>query len=200
MVKSNPDSQTPIRLTATSFAVLALLDQFGDSTSYDIKLAIEHSIANFWNVPHTTAYEEPARLAAAGYLSVQEEPTGRRRKVYSLTPSGRAALREWARQPPAPPQLRDELVLKLFAGADPEALRPDRLAWHRAKVAELEAYLAEFVEGGEKGRQASRNTLLAGIAYHRAMIELWSGSAVEQSKSEPSPRTETRTRTIADRK
>jgi PadR family transcriptional regulator, regulatory protein AphA len=172
-VKSNPDlEKPPIRLTATSFAVLALLDQFGDSTSYDIKLAIERSIANFWNVPHTTAYEEPARLAAAGYLSVQEEPGGRRRKVYSLTASGRAALRGWASEPPAPPQLRDELVLKLFAGGDPVALGPERRAWHQAKVAELEGYLAEVDEAGEERLQPGRNTLLAGIAYHQAMIEL----------------------------
>lgn len=172
-MKSNPDLETPpIRLTATSFAVLALLDQFGDSTSYDIKLAIERSIAHFWNVPHTTAYEEPARLAAAGYLSVQEEPGGRRRKVYSLTARGRSALRSWASEPPTPPQLRDELVLKLFAGGEPAALAPERLAWHEAKVAELEGYLAEIAAADEERLQASRNTLLAGIAYHRAMIEL----------------------------
>jgi PadR family transcriptional regulator, regulatory protein AphA len=172
-VKSNPDPKPQtIRLTPTSFAVLALLDQFGASTSYDIKGAIERSIENFWNVPHTTAYEEPARLAAAGYLSVQEEPSGRRRKVYSLTASGRAALREWAAEPPAPPQLRDELVLKIFAGGDPESLAPQRLVWHEAKLAELEGYLAEVNETDEERLRASRNTLIAGIAYHRAMVEV----------------------------
>ena len=175
-MKSNPDPKSaPIRLSSTSFAVLALLEQFGDSTSYDIKQAIERSIANFWNVPHTTAYEEPARLAAAGYLSVREEPGGRRRKVYSLTASGREALREWAREPAAPPQLRDELVLKIFAGGDGAALAPERLAWHQAKLAELEGYLAEVEQAAgvdEERLTASRDTLLAGIGYHQAMIEL----------------------------
>jgi DNA-binding PadR family transcriptional regulator len=170
-VKSKSDPK-PIRLTTTSFAVLATLDQFGALTSYDIKQAIEHSIENFWNVPHTTAYEEPARLAAAGYLSAEEEPTGRRRRVYSLTARGRAALREWADQPPAPPQLRDELILKLFAGGDPESLAPERLAWHRTKLLELEGYLAEVEEAGEERQQGSRNTLVAGIAYHQAMVGL----------------------------
>ena len=46
-----------------------LFQQFGEATSYDLKQAIEISIQNFWPVPHTTAYEEPARLAAAGYLA-----------------------------------------------------------------------------------------------------------------------------------
>lgn len=170
MVKSKPDAKDSVRLTTTSFAVLALLEQFGPSTSYDIKGAIERSIQNFWNVPHTTAYEEPVRLLAAGYVSVREEPGGRRRRVYSLTASGHAALREWAAEPAAPPQLRDELVLKIFAGGDPDSLAPERLAWHEAKQSELEGYLAAVPEG--EAMQASRTTLITGIAYHRAMIEM----------------------------
>src|SRR3954471_20007387 len=81
-----------IKLTGTSYALLALLKEFGDLTSYEIKQALESSIQNFWPVPHTTAYEEPARLAAAGYLSARQEEGGRRRRVYSLTEQGREAL------------------------------------------------------------------------------------------------------------
>ena len=122
MVKSKP-----IRLTTTSYALLALLEQLGESTSYDIKQALDKSIENFWPVPHTTAYEEPARLAEGGYLSVRQESGGRRRKSYSLTEEGREALRSWADEPSAAaPQLRDEFVLKVFAGADPEALVEER--------------------------------------------------------------------------
>ena len=79
----------PIRLTTTSYALLALLDQLGEATSYDIKQALDQSIQNFWPVPHTTAYEEPARLAEGGYLSVEQEAGGRRRKSYALTERGR---------------------------------------------------------------------------------------------------------------
>ena len=164
-------SKPQIRLTPTSFAVLALLNQFGEGTSYDIKGALERSIENFWDVPHTTAYEEPARLAEAGYLSVRQERSGRRRKVYSLTEAGGTALREWAAEPIAtPPQLRDELMLKIFAGADPAPLVADRVAWHQAKVAELEGYL-EGVHGVDS-LAASERVLHAGIAYHQAMISL----------------------------
>ena len=121
--QSTTRDEPPIRLTTTSYALLALLDQLGESTSYDIKQALDKSIENFWPVPHTTAYEEPARLDAGGYLSVTQEDGGRRRKSYSLTEAGRAALAAWAAEPiAAPPQLRDELMLKVFAGADPSAL------------------------------------------------------------------------------
>ena len=78
-----------VRLSGTSFAVLTLLDHLGEATPYDLKQAIEQTISNFWPVPHTTFYAEPARLAAAGYLSETQEQHGRRRKLYRLTEAGR---------------------------------------------------------------------------------------------------------------
>lgn len=165
----------PTRLTGTSYALLAVLDQFGDSTSYEIKRAMESSIENFWPVPHTTAYEEPARLAAAGYLSAKQEEGGRRRRVYSLTDKGREALARWAAEPVTlPPQLRDEAMLKVFAGADPERIAESRRIWHEAKLEELSGYLREVRLAEARGDDwlASERTLLAGIGYHRKMLEL----------------------------
>ncbi len=160
----------PIKLSGTSYALLAVLNEFGEMTSYDIKQAIESSIQNFWPVPHTTAYEEPARLAAAGYLTAHQEEGGRRRRAYSLTDLGREVLAEWAADPDvAPPQLRDEAILKLFAGADTDAMHDTRVAWHRQKLGELQGYL-DLARAGE-GFGRSERTLLAGVAYHRKMLE-----------------------------
>jgi PadR family transcriptional regulator, regulatory protein AphA len=160
-----------IKLTRTSYALLAVLDQFGELTSYDLKQAMESSIQNFWPVPHTTAYEEPARLAAAGYLSARQEEGGRRRRVYALTEAGRKALAEWASESDvAPPQLRDEVMLKVFAGADPRSLAEARVAWHRAKLEELGGYLEAVREA--EGFEGSERTLVAGIAYHEKMLEM----------------------------
>jgi PadR family transcriptional regulator, regulatory protein AphA len=160
-----------IKLTGTSYALLALLKEFGPSTSYMIKGALESSIQNFWPVPHTTAYEEPARLAEAGYLSAEQEERGRRRRVYSLTEKGLEALAAWANEPvAAPPQLRDELMLKVFAGGSPEPLLGPRIAWHRAKLEELKGYL-EAVQASDDF-QGSERTLHAGIAYEEKMLEM----------------------------
>jgi PadR family transcriptional regulator AphA len=161
----------PIKLTSTSYALLTLLDRFGELTSYEIKDALETTVENFWPVPHTTAYQEPARLAAGGYLSARQEKGGRRRRRYALTDAGREALRAWADEPTAaPPQLRDELLLKIFAGADPEPLVAERLDWYRRKLAELENYLAAVkLAPGWSGPEI---TLRGGIAYNRAQIEL----------------------------
>jgi PadR family transcriptional regulator, regulatory protein AphA len=161
----------PIRLTQTSYAVLALFRHLGEATSYDLKQAIERSIENFWQVPHTTAYDEPARLAAGGYLTVRQEAGGRRRKLYALTALGGEALDAWTAEPAAaPPQLRDETMLKVFAGADPAPLLPARRAWHEAKLAELEILLALLRE--VDGQPGPERTLVAGIAYHRKMLEV----------------------------
>ena len=160
----------PIRLTGTSFAVLTLLELLGPSTPYDLKQALEQSIENFWPVPHTTFYAEPARLARGGFLSVRQEQAGRRRKLYALTDSGRKALGEWVRAAVvAPPQYRDEGVLKIFAGADPLPILRNRREWHRAKLAELEGYLEGV--GEEQGMRGVRTSLIVGTTYHRQLLE-----------------------------
>jgi PadR family transcriptional regulator, regulatory protein AphA len=162
-----------IRLTQTSYAVLALFEQVGEATSYDLKQAIEISIENFWPLPHTTAYDEPARLAEAGYLTVRQESGGRRRKLYALTDAGRDALHAWAAEPvAAPPQLRDEALLKVFAGADPTPLMEARRRWNETKVAELEVLLKAVRTGVLRQQTGPERTLVGGIAYHRKMLEV----------------------------
>ena len=180
-MNSNPGNS--IKLTGTSYALLAMLEEFGEMTSYAIKQAMESSIQNFWPVPHTTAYEEPARLAAAGYLSARQEEGGRRRRVYALTDLGREALADWAGDPAAaPPQLRDEAILKVFAGADPGALHDARVGWHREKLGELRAYLQLARVGEGFGR--SVRTLQAGVAYHQKMLEAIEMVAAEREREE----------------
>jgi DNA-binding PadR family transcriptional regulator len=166
-------SDHSIRLTGTSYAVLILLDQAGEATPYELKGALERSIANFWPVPHTTFYAEPERLVEAGYLSRRQESSGRRRKVYSLTTAGRQALRQWADSPViADGQVRDEGTLKIFAGADPARIFAQQRQWRARKLDELEGYL-QAVESSPPGKHtaAIRTTLLIGISYERALLE-----------------------------
>jgi PadR family transcriptional regulator AphA len=164
-----------IRLTITSYAVLSLLDRFGEASPYALKQSLERTIENFWPVPHTTFYDEPARLAKAGFVSERRESGGRRRRLYALTETGRTALRDWADSPDlAPQQLRDEGLLKIFAGADPRVVFARRGEWHRMKLVELEGYLenlrAASLEPGSEQPRGSEMTLLAGIAYHSQML------------------------------
>lgn len=162
-----PDRE--IRLNPSSYAVLALLKAAGESTPYELKGFLEKSVENFWPVPHTTFYAEPARLAEAGYLSVRQEQGGRRRKLYALTEKGLAALDEWVHADDyPPPQLRDAGALRIFAGADPVPILERRVLWHRAKLAELEGYLDEMDES--QGISGPRGALIAGTTYHRVLL------------------------------
>jgi PadR family transcriptional regulator AphA len=166
----SPANPQPLRLTGTSYAVLSLLELSGPASPYDLKQALERSIENFWPVPHTTFYAEPDRLAAAGLLSETQDPGGRRRKTYALTEEGHRALHEWANSPElAPPQLREEGVLKIFAGGDPVAIFRKRCEWHRAKLAELEGYLEAVTD--EPPWEGVYASLLVGVNYNRMLVE-----------------------------
>lgn len=176
-------SETDFRLSGTSYAVLTLLYHLGEATPYNLKGALERSVANFWPVPHTTFYAEPHRLAEGGYLNVRQEPTGRRRKLYSLTDRGRRALREWAHSPEvAESQLRDEGTLKIFAGADPRVVFSAQREWRARKLEELEGYLAgmERLPKNEH-TTAVRTTLQIGIGYERLLL----GAIEEYLESQP---------------
>ena len=157
-----------IRLSPSSYAVMALLRAAsGEATPYELKQLLEKSVENFWPIPHTTFYAEPARLAAGGFLSERQESGGRRRKLYALTDKGREALEAWTHsEPAAAPVLRDEGVLKIFAGADPVPILRRRAEWHRRKLAELQGYLDETRE-----RTGPRTSLVSGITYHRVLLQ-----------------------------
>ncbi len=185
----------PIRLTTTSYAVLCLLELAGEATPYELKQMLVNTIEHFWPIPHTTFYDEPARLAKAGYLSERQEQGGRRRKRYALTGLGKDALAAWTQTPgPAASQYRDEAMLKVFAGADPLTAFADRIEWHRAQLGELEAYLERLKEGIEGRREdewrGPETTVLGGIEYHRQMIGIFerfaaleAGDAQERASS-----------------
>ena len=138
------------RLSPTSYVVLGLIALRGPSTSYDLKRAVSHSVGYFWPFPHAQLYDEPARLAAAGLLTVEMESTGRRRKIYSITDAGLEALREWLREPAGEAfQLRNIAELKLFFSElideeDVRALAKEQVLLHEKRLAELDAIAERF--------------------------------------------------------
>lgn len=148
--------------------MLGLLENAGPSTPYTLKQGVAGSVGNFWSVPHSQLYAEPARLAAAGYVTEEQEATGRRRRTYSITAKGRAALREWVSRAEMPtPEIRDPALLKLFFGGDPAVLAAAESERHAAKLEEYRALHEVLPDGGPK------RTLEAGIAYAEAMIAYW---------------------------
>ena len=161
-----------IRLTPTSYIVLGLLEAAGEATPYDLKQMVAVSLGNFWSLQHAQLYTEPERLAGAGYLAERREQSGRRRRHYRVTASGREALRAWLAEPTAElTELRDLALLKVFFGADPEAMAAAQVPAHEAKLAGYE----ELRETAEEGLpEGPRISLEAGIEAERIWVDFWS--------------------------
>lgn len=104
---------TPPR-TATSHAILGLLS-LRPWTTYELTKQVQRSLGWFWPRAERKLYDEPKRLVADGLASSESEMTGARpRTVYRVTKQGRAALRAWLGEPPAPPTLEFEGMVKVF--------------------------------------------------------------------------------------
>src|SRR3954462_3271315 len=88
-----------IRLTPTSYIVLGLITAAERATPYDLKQMHATGIGGFWTLNHAQIYAAPARVVEGGYLSVEREEGGRRRKLYEVTKSGREALDDWLATP-----------------------------------------------------------------------------------------------------
>lgn len=109
----------PPALNPASYAILACISERGPSTPYELAKALNEAVGPLWDFPHSQLYGVPERLARLGLVEESREPAGRRRRVFSLTDSGREALKAWLNDPGDPPPLpRDPALLKLvFSGA-----------------------------------------------------------------------------------
>ena len=170
----------PISLTPISYLVLGLVGRAGHATPYEMKRWAGQSVGNFWSFPHSQLYSEPARLAEAGLLEGRQEQAGRRRRTYSLTDSGLAALRNWLREPTdEPPQIRDLALLKLYFG---QFLSPEEVAAHartqeaahRARLASFVAVDAHLADHDAEKIAHSRAALRLGLLSEDAFVRFWS--------------------------
>ncbi len=179
----------PASLTSTSYLVLGLIEREGPSTPYELKRHVAATIGHFWTFPHALLYKEPARLVELGLLTEEREPAGRRRRLFSITDRGRAAIHAWLAKPSQEStELRDAGLLQLFfadlgSADDRRALAVVQLAIHRAALARYEAdRWAEGVLTGSDGAARTVEhwrgvTLPMGLLYERAAVEFWEGVA-----------------------
>ena len=72
------------------------------ATGYDLKGAFSDRIRHFWSAELSQIYPTLKRLEQRGMLRsrVEPSPRGPKRRVYSLTDTGRAELRRWLRGGP----------------------------------------------------------------------------------------------------
>jgi DNA-binding PadR family transcriptional regulator len=163
------ESDRPLR--PVSFIVLGLLATAGPQTSYELARNVDLSVAHFWPVPRSQLYAEPRRLAGLGLVSAAQEASGRRRRTFTITESGRDALVGWLGTPAEPSQYHDPAMLRLFfTDAAPDLALP--LA--KRRVGELKDMLRFLEQPGLGGTQpAHRRVLSWGPMTVRADLAFW---------------------------
>lgn len=163
------------RMTATSYLVLGLLAD-APATSYELKRRVAVTIGNFWDFAHSQLYDEPMRLSEAGLVETVTETGGRRRRTYTITDAGRAALAAWLAEPtPGRTDVRDPGLLKLFFGkyartGDIRGIAADQHRSHRERAEQYERTHA-MLEGA--GDQWQVKSLELGIRYERTVEGFW---------------------------
>lgn len=85
---------------------------------YELKSSFEAELGSLWTLNYGQLYPALEKLEADGLVAKERVVQDDRpdKKVYSITPAGRAELERWLGEPGAPPKLtRDEFYFKLMA-------------------------------------------------------------------------------------
>lgn len=113
-------------------------------SGYDLGQAIRASVGFFWNESYGQIYPNLKRLAAEGMVTAKTERQEGKpdKRIYSITQNGRERLAEWLMVDPQPEVARNELLLKLFFGAQ---VSPEISIQHVERMVKRErAFLREF--------------------------------------------------------
>ncbi|TCM45019.1 PadR family transcriptional regulator [Kribbella sp. VKM Ac-2568] len=164
-------------------AVLASLLE-GDAAGYELSKRFDVSVANFWSATPQQLYRELERLESEGFVEgrVVEQQRRPNKRVFALTPAGRAELRAFIAQPTRPGAMRDDLLVKVQA-AGPDDLPAVRKAIEerRQQAREKLAFYDHLHDGLLDGRTDAAHlaeaervgpylTLMGGRLYEQANI------------------------------
>lgn len=174
MSSSPPSLPSSPALSPVEVVVLGLVRAAGSATPYDLKAGVAGSLGYFWEFPHSQLYAAPDKLVQRGLLRVEQEDGGRRRKSYSTTSDGEAALTSWLADPPTElPEYRIPALLGIFFGADERAIAERMVPLHRERLAEYERIMAAADAAPADAPQGPRKALRAGMLAERAWLEYY---------------------------
>lgn len=158
-------SARPNEKTTTAEALLGLLS-IKPMSGYEIRGMIQQSIGNFWSESFGQIYPALKGLERDGLIVAERETpsvedAGRPSRRFRLTEAGRLRLREWLAVLAKPQVPRNELLLKLFFGAEGSTttMREQIAATRAVYAADLQRY--EFIVAKLQQTRAH----LAGFPY-----------------------------------
>lgn len=163
------------------YAALGFL-MYRPLSMYDLSKAMERSTSHFLSASFGSLHPTLRKLEAQGHVtSVEDASTGRKRKVYHLTDSGRAHFIAWLGQAITAERVSDPSLLRLFflGHLAPQA-REEVLEQFLSEMKQAEEVLEALrasLEGTTVPPGADAHwayqlaTLEFGIAHHRFVRE-----------------------------
>ena len=132
-------------------------------SGYELRQVVHQSIGHMWSESYGQIYPNLKKLAGDGLVTRKpEKHKGKPDKnIYSITAKGRERLKQWLALPPQPEIPRNELLLKLFFGAQTS---PQMLIGYVQHMLEANRAVLETLQ--HVGREIDKDT-------HHADVPFW---------------------------
>ncbi|WP_193195941.1 PadR family transcriptional regulator [Nostoc sp. MG11] len=171
---------------ALAHAILAALVE-APCSGYDLAKRFDGSVGFFWSASHQQIYRELSKLEDQGWISCETILQVARpdKKLYRVTDLGAQQLKEWIAQPCEPTPIKDDLLVKIFAGyIAPSQIILAELEHHqKAHQEKLSTYKnleQRYFQNPQELPEPARFqylTLLNGIAYETYWLT-WCDQAI----------------------
>jgi DNA-binding PadR family transcriptional regulator len=136
--------KTPPRMDV-KFPILGFLME-AEATGYDLKQRFQDPVGFFYRVSDGSIYPALKKLASDGLVKLRTERRGRRaRKVYAITPRGRAHFMKMLREPAQPLFVFDESQVKIYFADREPGIALEHMERSRRDDEARTAILAEMV-------------------------------------------------------
>lgn len=159
------------KLNATAASLLGFLHD-GSMTGWDLVVAAQQRIGDFWSLTQSQVYRELNAMAKDGLIKPGK--TGPRdRRPYRITRAGRIAFAAWLSESVAEESIRFPLLLVVMFGQHiPRERLAEVVAAHRAIHAErLDRYKKEAAARHDAADPYSSATIDFGLRYEQAVLD-----------------------------
>lgn len=163
------------------------------ASGYELAKQFEASVGFFWKATYQQIYRELTKLEDLSWISAQviAQETRPDKKLYTVTELGRLQLIEWMNRTCEPAVIKDDLLVKIFAGyLIPEQKLIEEIEHHRQIHAEklkvyqdIEQQYFSHPQTLAHQQKFQYLTLRKGIGYETDWIS-WCEEAIELLKPE----------------
>lgn len=167
------------KINKTRYAILGMLFE-KPLTGYDIKKIMAETTAHFWQETDASIYPMLKKLVAEGKIVPTSALRGKqKRTLYRATPAGKKEFAQWMETDIEPGTYRQELLLKIFFGANTDKTiiikhlesRKGRLKVIQKKFAYIDLIVLPDVPEDDPHKIYQKLTLRNGIIRVEAEIK-----------------------------